>query len=84
MSSRCLSGEPIVPLDLATLAQCRPIPWDALFEGDLRMHARRAAPRKRSCRRSAASTRQPHQLDARIEEVLQILRDDGHRHADAR
>ena len=68
-----LNGEPIVKLDFAALAG-RAIPWEALFEGTCEC---------REVQRAAQSILQafggidapPHQLDARIEEVLQILRD---------
>ena len=69
-----LSGEPIVQLDLAALAD-RSIPWDALFEGtcDCR-DAQRAA--QAILQAFGGIDAPPHQLDARIEEVLQILRDE--------
>ena len=67
-----LSGEPIVRLDFAMLAD-RSIPWEALFEGTCDC-LERSAPRRRFCRRSAASTA-ASRLDSRIEEVLQILRE---------
>jgi AraC-type DNA-binding domain-containing proteins len=68
-----LNGEPIVKLDTAAL-EGRSIPWDALLEGTCECHA---------ASRAAQSILQafggidapPHQLDARIEEVLQILRE---------
>ncbi len=68
-----LSGEPIVQLDLAALAGSQ-IPWEALFEGTCE---------GRDAHRAAHSILQafggidapPHQLDERIEQVLQILRD---------
>ena len=68
-----LSGEPIVQLDLAALAD-RSIPWDALFEGtcDCR-DASRAA--QAILQAFGGIDAPPHQLDARIEEVLQILRE---------
>ncbi len=76
-----LSGEPIVTLDFAALDGCA-IPWDALFEGtcDCR-EAQRAA--QAILQAFGGIDAPPHQLDARIEEVLQILRDAVDRRADA-
>lgn len=69
-----LSGEPIVKLDFAVLDGCS-IPWEALFEGtcDCRA-AQRAA--QAILQAFGGSDAPPHELDARIEEVLQILRDE--------
>jgi len=68
-----LNGTPIVKLDLAAL-EGQSIPWEALFEGTCEC---------RDASRAAHSILQafggidapPHELDARIEEVLQILRE---------
>lgn len=68
-----LSGEPIVQLDIAAL-NGREVPWDALFEGTCDCgEARRAA--QTILQAFGGIDPPPHQLDARIEEVLQILRD---------
>ena len=68
-----LSGEPIVKLDFAVL-DSRSMPWDALFDGtcDCR-EAQRAA--QTILQAFGGIDAPPHELDARIEEVLQILRD---------
>jgi AraC-like DNA-binding protein len=68
-----LDGEPIVRLDFATLAG-RSIPWEALFGGtcDCR-EAQHAA--QTILQAFGGSDAPPHELDPRIEEVLQILRD---------
>ena len=68
-----LSGEPIVKLDFAAL-DGQPIPWEALFEGTCDCgEASRVA--HSILQTFGGVDAPPHQLDARIEEVLQILRD---------
>lgn len=68
-----LSGEPIVKLDFDALAGGS-IPWDALFEGTCDCgEAQRAA--HTILQAFGGPDAPPHELDARIEEVLQILRD---------
>src|SRR5918994_2312972 len=68
-----LSGEPIVKLDFAAL-EGRAIPWEALFDGTCDCgEASRAA--HSILQTFGGVDAPPHELDARIEEVLQILRD---------
>lgn len=68
-----LSGEPIVKLDFTVLAGAA-IPWDALFEGTCDcVEAQRAA--HTILQAFGGLDAPPHELDARIEEVLRILRD---------
>ena len=68
-----LDGGPIVRLDFATLAG-RSIPWEALFEGTCNCReAQRAA--QTILQAFGGSDAPPHELDPRIQEVLQILRD---------
>ena len=69
-----LSGEPIVVLDFAAL-NGRDIPWEALFEGTLRLPRSAAHRADASCRHSAASTRRLTSSTRASSEVLQILRD---------
>ena len=68
-----LTGEPIVKLDPAAL-DASSIPWDALFGGtcDAR-EANRAA--QTILQAFGGIDAPPHELDARVEEALQILRD---------
>jgi AraC-like DNA-binding protein len=67
-----LSDQPIVKLDFAALAGLT-IPWDALFEGTCAgPEAQRAA--HTILQAFGGIDAPPHELDARIEEVLQILR----------
>lgn len=67
-----LNGEPIVQLDLAAL-EGHAIPYDGLFEGTCDCgEAQRAA--QGILQAFGGADAPPHQLDARIEEVLQILR----------
>jgi AraC-like DNA-binding protein len=67
-----LSDQPIVKLDFAALAGLT-IPWDALFDGtcDCR-EAQRAS--HTILQAFGGIDAPPHELDARIQEVLQILR----------
>jgi AraC-like DNA-binding protein len=68
-----LSGEPIVTLDFAALEGCA-IPWEALFDGTCECReAQRAA--QAILQAFGGVDAPPHQLDARVEEALQILRD---------
>jgi AraC-like DNA-binding protein len=68
-----LSGEPIVKLDFAAL-DGQSIPWEALFEGTCDCgEASRVA--QSILQTFGGVDAPPHELDARIEEVLQILRD---------
>jgi AraC-like DNA-binding protein len=68
-----LTAEPIVKLDFAVL-DGRSIPWDALFEGTCDCgEAQRAA--QTILQAFGGLDPPPHELDARIEAVLQILRD---------
>jgi AraC-like DNA-binding protein len=66
-------GEPIVKLDYAAL-DGRSIPWEALFEGTCDCsEAQRTA--QTILQAFGGLDAPPHELDARIEEVLKILRD---------
>jgi transcriptional regulator GlxA family with amidase domain len=66
-------GEPIVKLDYAAL-DGRSIPWEALFEGTCDCsEAQRTA--QTMLQAFGGLDAPPHELDARIEEVLKILRD---------
>jgi AraC-like DNA-binding protein len=68
-----LTGEPIAKLDPAAL-EGRSIPWESLFEGTCEgREANRAA--HTILQAYGGIDAPPHQLDARVEEVLQILRD---------
>jgi len=68
-----LTGEPIVKLDIAAL-EGRSIPWDTLFEGTCDCgEANRAA--QAILQAFGGIDAPPHQLDPRVEEALQILRD---------
>ena len=67
-----LSDQPIVKLDFAALAGLT-IPWAALFEGTCDcQEAQRAA--HTILQAFGGSDAPPHELDARLQEVLQILR----------
>jgi AraC-like DNA-binding protein len=68
-----LSAEPIVKLDLAALDRSA-LPWDALFDGTCECQdVQRAA--QTILQAFGGRDAPPHELDARIEEVLKILRD---------
>jgi len=68
-----LSDEPIVKLELAALDGLS-VPWQALFDGTCECRdASRAA--HTILQAFGGIDAPPHELDARIEEVLQILRD---------
>src|SRR5512138_289512 len=68
-----LTGEPIVQLDPAAL-EGRSVPWDALAAGTCDgREANRAA--HTILQAFGGIDAPPHQLDARVEEVLQILRE---------
>jgi len=68
-----LTGEPIVKLDPAAL-DASSIPWDALFGGTCDgREANRAA--QTILQAFGGIDAPPHELDARVEEALQILRD---------
>jgi AraC-like DNA-binding protein len=68
-----LTGEPIVPLDLAALAP-QAIRWDDLFEGRSDCEQARLAVQQ-MLEAFAGGDVPPHRIDARISEVLQILQE---------
>jgi AraC-like DNA-binding protein len=70
-----LNGEPIVPLDHARLG-LQDIAWADLFDGHCECaYARQAA--RRILESFGGADARPHMLDARIDEVVQMLRDGG-------
>lgn len=70
-----LNGNPIVPLDIAALAP-HGIQWDGIFDGSAG-----CAPTRHTIQQVletfGGAQEEPHRLDARISEVLQILEQAG-------
>lgn len=70
-----LNGEPVIPLDFARLGIDAAV-WEELFEGRRDCRENRAMA-ERILQAYGGSDPEPHRLDSRIAEVLQVLRDAG-------
>ena len=68
-----LNGDPIIPVELGPLARDADL-WEDLFEGRRDCGASRAAA-ERILQAFGGADPQPHRLDSRITEVLQLLRE---------
>jgi AraC-like DNA-binding protein len=68
-----LNGAGVVPLEFAALASYG-LPWDAMFNGDCQCSQGREITH-RILKVFGGDDPEPHRLDARVTDVLQILRD---------